>query len=65
MYVSVYLRDVSPGLRTIPLFSEAPQAFYESLADAVVPAEYGGGVLYRQGEPGGYVYIARMMICEY
>lgn len=39
-------------MRTIPLFNEAPQAFYESLADAVVPAEYGGGVLYRQGEPG-------------
>ena len=39
-------------LRKVVLFQEAPESFRQQLCDAVVPAEYSGGLLYRQGDPG-------------
>lgn len=38
--------------RKIILFEHGPDALRQMLCEAVVPAEYSGGIIYRQGEPG-------------
>lgn len=49
--------DFMSLLKKIILFDEAPDPFRQMLCEAVVPAEYSGGILYRQGEPGDWMVI--------
>ncbi|CAK9020129.1 unnamed protein product [Durusdinium trenchii] len=49
--------DFAALLKKVVLFQEAPESFRQQLCDAVVPAEYSGGLLYRQGDPGEWMCI--------
>ena len=55
MYYTVLSAMCSLALiqpRKIILFEHGPDALRQMLCEAVVPAEYSGGIIYRQGEPG-------------
>eukprot|EP00434_Breviolum_minutum_P028242 symbB.v1.2.024984.t1/scaffold2400.1/size80086/9 len=51
-------------LKKIILFEHGPDALRQMLCEAVVPAEYSGGIIYRQGEPGDWMVIVLTGLLE-